>query len=146
MTEAWRIKFGILVWDMILIFSLFVGCFYRKGPALTKIEWYYLDITSNKIYHAIVDFRGQNECHRSIPLIHVRGQLTTAEVCVLLYKRRSNIIQRRPRGLAYMKKFGRELRVLTPCLISVKSMEKLEDKFVTLNQPLSFFTRVILIK
>ena len=24
---------GILVWDKILIFSLFVGCFYRKGPA-----------------------------------------------------------------------------------------------------------------
>ena len=34
MTEAWGIKWGILVWDTILIFSLFVGCFYHKGPAL----------------------------------------------------------------------------------------------------------------
>ena len=31
---SWRIKQGILVWDEILIFSLFEGCLYRKGPAL----------------------------------------------------------------------------------------------------------------
>ena len=36
MNEAWRIKKGILVSDKILIFSLFVGCFYHKGPALNK--------------------------------------------------------------------------------------------------------------
>ena len=36
MNEAWRIKYGILVSDKILIFSLFVGCFYRKGPALNR--------------------------------------------------------------------------------------------------------------
>ena len=34
MNEAWRIKKGILVSDKILIFSLFVGCFYHKGLAL----------------------------------------------------------------------------------------------------------------
>ena len=28
---------SILVSDKILIFSLFVGCFYRNGPALTKL-------------------------------------------------------------------------------------------------------------
>ena len=37
MNEAWRIKQSILVSDKILIFSLFVGCFYRNGPALTKL-------------------------------------------------------------------------------------------------------------
>ena len=36
MTEAWRIKQSILVWDKILILSLLVGCFYRKGPVLSK--------------------------------------------------------------------------------------------------------------
>ena len=39
MNEAWRIKLGILNSDKILIFSLFVGCFYRKGPALTQTKW-----------------------------------------------------------------------------------------------------------
>ena len=34
MNEVWRIKWGILVSHKILIFSLFVGCFYHKGPAL----------------------------------------------------------------------------------------------------------------
>ena len=29
-------QIGILVSDKILIFSLFVGCFYRKGPALSE--------------------------------------------------------------------------------------------------------------
>ena len=33
--HAWRIKLGILVSDKILILSLFVGCFYHKGPALS---------------------------------------------------------------------------------------------------------------
>ena len=36
MNEAWRIKYGILVSDKILIFSLFVGCFYHNGPALMQ--------------------------------------------------------------------------------------------------------------
>ena len=36
MNEAWRIKKGILVSDNILIFSLFVGCIYHKGPALRE--------------------------------------------------------------------------------------------------------------
>ena len=34
MNEVWRIKQSIVVSDKILIFSLFVGCLYRKGPAL----------------------------------------------------------------------------------------------------------------
>ena len=38
MNEAWRIKQGILVSDKIVIFSLFVGCFYHKGPALNQID------------------------------------------------------------------------------------------------------------
>ena len=38
MNEAWRIKENILVSDKILIFSLFVGCIYRKGPALTYVK------------------------------------------------------------------------------------------------------------
>ena len=38
MNEAWRIKWDILVSDKILIFSLFVGCIYHKGPALNS-EW-----------------------------------------------------------------------------------------------------------
>ena len=37
MNEAWRIKQSILVSVKILIFSLFEGCFYRNGPALTKL-------------------------------------------------------------------------------------------------------------
>ena len=31
---SWRMKQSILVWDEILIFSLFEVCLYRKGPAL----------------------------------------------------------------------------------------------------------------
>ena len=42
MTEAWRIKKGILVWDRILIFSLFVGCLYRKGPALRSLPYHFV--------------------------------------------------------------------------------------------------------
>ena len=30
MTEGWRIKYSIVVWDKILIFSLFQGCFIVK--------------------------------------------------------------------------------------------------------------------
>ena len=35
MTEAWRIILSILVSDKIFILSIFVGCFYHKGQALS---------------------------------------------------------------------------------------------------------------
>ena len=37
MTEAGRIKLSILVSDKIIILSIFVGCFYNKGPALKQL-------------------------------------------------------------------------------------------------------------
>ena len=37
-----------MVSDKILIFNLFVGCFYRKGPTLSKIEKVPRDIRGEK--------------------------------------------------------------------------------------------------
>ena len=47
MNEAWRIKQGILVSGKIFIFSLFVGCFYHKGPALSpQYIFLFMDYTA----------------------------------------------------------------------------------------------------
>ena len=53
MNEAWRIKWGILVSDKILIFSLFVGCFYRKGPALSSLLMYCIIAACFEDAHAL---------------------------------------------------------------------------------------------
>ena len=57
MNEAWRIKYGILVSDKILIFSLFVGCFYHKGPALRSVAVYItIKIVCSAIYFVVWPF------------------------------------------------------------------------------------------
>ena len=72
MNEAWRIKYGKLVSDKILIFSILVGCFYRKGPALSKTfqihEGQWSCVLDHDLYHNnIIIFLGlllPGSCHK----------------------------------------------------------------------------------
>ena len=52
-----------LVWDKILIFSLFVGCLYRQGPALRQIS---LLVTYVRLYIAICEKGGLWYLHKDL--------------------------------------------------------------------------------
>ena len=65
-----------MVLDKILIFSLFVGCFYRKGPALS----YNVECSQNADV-ACGSFRSKGSLH-----VHVPKSVTTRQTDIRTHK------------------------------------------------------------